>query len=70
MSDDKPMPFHKIMKMAKNAGMIDPEVECETHNFKCRLSQLAPMALLALQEGIDIQGDECILAKDLKPYGT
>jgi hypothetical protein len=58
--EGKPTSFEKAVRLARKRGVEDPLVECHEHGVKLRLSELSPIALLALEAGLDAEG-ECLL---------
>jgi len=53
----------ELIEKCKQEGISDPEIKCHVHGVTRKLSELSPIALLALEEGIDTDADlTCLLA--------
>jgi hypothetical protein len=59
--NDKPVSVSKALRLARQRGELDPLVECRDHGVAIRYSQLSPIALVALEAGLDVTEGECLL---------
>lgn len=61
--DENRKSVHAAIKAARAKGIEDPLIECEEHGTSIRLSQMSPIALMALEAGLDAEETCLLLAK-------
>ena len=61
--DDERVSMAEAIRLAAERGIHDPIVECHDHGVKMKLSELSPMALMALEAGLDVDGECLLLSK-------
>lgn len=59
--DDKPVSVAKALRLARKRGVKDPIVTCHDHGVSVPYSKLSPVALMALEAGLDVAEGECLL---------
>lgn len=51
----------EALRLAAAEGEHDPIVTCHEHGVSMRYSELSPIALMALEAGLDTNVGECLL---------
>lgn len=53
----------EAIRAARADGVTDPIVECHEHGVRLKLSELSPIARMALEAGLDSEHSCLLLAK-------